>query len=103
MSTANTEIITIRPKGTTMTRQQLPNFVGISAATTGAKHLSMNMVVIPPGGAAQPHVHRGYETAIYLLSGRVERAMDRAYAIRSSMKPGILFSSLPMCPISPSI
>ncbi|HMB22938.1 MAG: cupin domain-containing protein [Chloroflexota bacterium] len=72
MSTSNAEIITIRPQGTTMTRQQLPNFVGISAASAGARHLSMNMVVIPPGGAAQPHVHQGYETAIYLLSGRVE-------------------------------
>ena len=72
MSTTNTEIVTIRPTTTTMTRQQLPNFVGISAATAGAKHLSMNLVVIPPGGAAQPHVHRGYETAIYLLNGRVE-------------------------------
>jgi uncharacterized RmlC-like cupin family protein len=50
----------------------LPNFVGISGANTGAQHLSMNLVVIPPGGAAQPHVHRGYETAIYLLEGRVE-------------------------------
>ncbi len=72
MSVSNAEIITIRPTGTTMTRQQLPNFVGISGATAGARHLSMNMVVIPPGGAAQPHVHQGYETAIYLLSGRVE-------------------------------
>ena len=72
MFTSNAEIVTIRPQETTMTRQQLPNFVGISAATVGAKHLSMNMVIIPPGGAAQPHVHRGYETAIYLLSGRVE-------------------------------
>jgi uncharacterized RmlC-like cupin family protein len=72
MSASNAEIVTVRPTGTTMTRQQLPNFVGISAATAGSKHLSMNLVVIPPGGAAQPHVHRGYETAIYLLSGRVE-------------------------------
>src|SRR5512143_1496920 len=72
MFTSNAEIITIRPKETTMSRQQLPNFVGISAATVGAKHLSMNMVIIPPGGTAQPHVHQGYETAIYLLSGRVE-------------------------------
>ncbi len=72
MSVSNAEIVTIRPAGTTMTRQQLPNFVGISEATAGAKHLSMNMVIIPPGGAAQPHVHQGYETAIYLLSGRVE-------------------------------
>jgi uncharacterized RmlC-like cupin family protein len=72
MSASNAEIVTVRPTGTTMTRQQLPNFVGISATTAGSRHLSMNLVVIPPGGAAQPHVHRGYETAIYLLSGRVE-------------------------------
>ncbi|HEX2993701.1 MAG TPA: cupin domain-containing protein [Anaerolineales bacterium] len=72
MTTSNAEIITIRPQETTMTRQQLPNFVGISAATTGARHLAMNIVVIPPGGAALPHIHQGYETAIYLLSGRVE-------------------------------
>jgi uncharacterized RmlC-like cupin family protein len=73
MSASNTaEIVTIRPEKTTMTKQHLPNFVGISEATTGARHLSMNLVIIPPGGAAQPHVHRGYETAIYLLEGRVE-------------------------------
>ena len=66
------EIVTIRPAATTMTRQQLPNFVGVSAATAGARGISMNMVIIPPGGAAEPHLHRGYETAIYLLQGRVE-------------------------------
>jgi len=66
------EIITVHPETTIMTKQQLPNFVGISGETTGAKHLSMNIVVIPPGGAAKPHVHLGYETAIYILSGHVE-------------------------------
>ena len=71
-ATNSTEIITVRPESTTQTKQQLPNFVGISAASAGAQHLSMNMVIIPPGGAAQPHVHRGYETAIYLLEGEVE-------------------------------
>ena len=67
-----TEIVTVRPEKTTMTKQQLPNFVGISEASAGAQHLSLNLVIIPPGGAAQPHVHRGYETAIYLIEGRVE-------------------------------
>ncbi|MES2459782.1 MAG: cupin domain-containing protein [Armatimonadota bacterium] len=33
--------------------------------------LSMHLVVIPPGGRAQPHTHIGYETAIYVLEGRV--------------------------------
>lgn len=73
MSISNTaKVITVRPEATTMTKQQLPNFVGISGATAGSKHLSLNIVVIPPGGAAKPHIHLGYETAIYVLSGRVE-------------------------------
>ena len=65
-------IVTVRPSAETMTRQHLPNYVGISEATAGATGISMNLVIIPPGGAAQPHLHRGYETAIYLLKGRVE-------------------------------
>jgi uncharacterized RmlC-like cupin family protein len=66
------KVFTVRPDAATMTRQRLPNFVGISAATTGATGISMNLVIIPPGGAAEPHLHRNYETAIYLLKGRVE-------------------------------
>ncbi len=68
---ASGEIITVRPTSDVMTRQKLPNFVGISQDTAGSTGISMNMVIIPPGGAAEPHLHRGYETAIYLLSGRV--------------------------------
>ena len=32
----------------------------------------MHKVVIPPGGAALPHIHDGYETAIYIIQGRVK-------------------------------
>jgi uncharacterized RmlC-like cupin family protein len=67
-----TEVMTIRPEKATQTRQQLPYFIGVSANTTGAQGISMNLVMIPPGGAAEPHYHRNYETAIYLLQGRVE-------------------------------
>ena len=66
------EIVTVRPELTTDTVQALPNYVGISGLTAGSKGISMNMVVIPPGSAAEPHFHKGYETAIYLLTGRVE-------------------------------
>lgn len=65
------QIVTVRPSEDVMTRQRLPNFVGISQATAGARGISMNLVVIPAGGAAEPHLHEAYETAIYLLSGRV--------------------------------
>lgn len=66
------EIVTVRPDAHIMTRQRLPYFVGISGATAGTRVLSMNLVVIPPGSCAEPHYHRGYETAIYILRGRVE-------------------------------
>ncbi len=65
------DIVTVRPTDAVMTMQRLPYFVGVSGQTTGALAISMNLVVIPAGGAAEPHYHRGYETAIYILKGRV--------------------------------
>jgi uncharacterized RmlC-like cupin family protein len=71
------DIVTVRPEATVATLQRLPNYVGISAATTGATGISMNLVIIPAGGRAQPHYHEGFETAIYLLKGRVETRYGR--------------------------
>ncbi|HEY6367142.1 MAG TPA: cupin domain-containing protein [Candidatus Binatia bacterium] len=65
-------VVVVRSAGETMSRQRLPYFVGISAATAGAKDLSMNLIIIPPAGSADPHLHKGYETAIYLLKGKVD-------------------------------
>jgi uncharacterized RmlC-like cupin family protein len=55
-----------------LTRQNLPNFVGVSGETAGARGLSMNLVIIPPGTSAEPHFHQGFESAVYVLEGRVE-------------------------------
>ncbi len=66
------KVITIRPQGTHLTKQQLPNFEGVSAQTAGAKNLCMHLVIIPPGGKAVAHYHNGYETAIYIIQGRAE-------------------------------
>ncbi|NMG44306.1 cupin domain-containing protein [Aromatoleum toluvorans] len=65
-------VVAVRPDREIATRQRLPYFVGISGETAGSRGLSMHMVVIPPGGVAAPHRHRGYETAIYVLEGSVE-------------------------------
>jgi len=32
----------------------------------------MHLVVIPPGGSAVPHMHNGYETALYVIKGRAK-------------------------------
>jgi uncharacterized RmlC-like cupin family protein len=61
----------VRPDVEVMTKQRLPYFVGISGQTVGATGLLMHMVVIPPGGRAQPHMHIDYETCIYVLECRV--------------------------------
>lgn len=69
---AQASLVTVRPEREIATGQRLPYFVGISALSAGAKGLSMYLVVVPPGGHAEPHVHCGHETGIYVLEGRVE-------------------------------
>jgi uncharacterized RmlC-like cupin family protein len=71
MNEENRKVQGLRPDREVMTRQRLPYFVGISGATVGAAGLSMHLVVIPPGAKAEPHLHVGYETGIYVLEGTV--------------------------------
>lgn len=78
MTDTTPEIKALRPDREVMTRQRLPYFVGISGDTVGASGLSMHIVVIPPGARAEPHVHVGYETGIYVLEGRVLTRWGRA-------------------------
>lgn len=73
MHDANSQgVVAVRTGVAIDAKQRLPTFVGISEATVGARGLSMQLVVIPPGAAAEPHIHQGYETAIYVISGLVE-------------------------------
>lgn len=55
-----------------MTKQRLPHFVGISGTSAGATRISLNLVVIPPNAAAEPHSHRGFESAVYMMRGQVD-------------------------------
>ena len=65
-------MVTVRGVGSLSQKQDLPIFPGISGKTAGAKGLSLLKVVIPAGGSAKPHSHKGFESAIYLIQGRVE-------------------------------
>jgi uncharacterized RmlC-like cupin family protein len=71
MTERERKVQAIAPDRAVMTTQRLPYFVGISGRTVDATGLSMHVVVIPPGGRADPHVHVGYETGIYVLEGEV--------------------------------
>jgi uncharacterized RmlC-like cupin family protein len=54
-------VVHIRPTTQTLSKQHLPNLPGISRAT-GATGIAMKLVVVPPGAAATPHLHRRIET-----------------------------------------
>lgn len=71
-SAKEAEIVVIRPDTSISSKQGLPVFQGISGQNAGAKGISMNRVVIPPGGSAKAHVHKGYESVVYLIKGRVK-------------------------------
>ena len=32
----------------------------------------MNKVIIPPGKSAKAHIHKGYESVVYIIKGRVK-------------------------------
>jgi len=66
------EIIVVHAPEKLKSKQNLPYFHGISSQNTNSRVLSMNLVIIPPGGQADAHYHDGFESAVYLLQGRVE-------------------------------
>ncbi len=70
-SDATPRVQRIEPREEIATLQRLPYFLGLSGQTVGATGLSMHLVVIPPGGRSEPHLHLGYETGIYVLEGEV--------------------------------
>lgn len=96
-----TEIVTVRPTEEVMSKQRLPYFFGVSEETSGARGISMSLVVIPPGGAAEPHYHRGFETAIYLLEGCVETRYGKGLRRKVTHRPGDFLFIPPGVPHQP--
>lgn len=71
-SKAGEEVVTVRPAADGRLPQDLAYFPGISRESAGSRGICMYKVVIPPGAAGEPHRHLKFETAIYVLKGRVE-------------------------------
>ena len=62
----------VRSADASLGKQGVAYFAGVSAQNTGARHLCLHLVVIPPGGRAKAHLHKAHESAIYLVSGEAE-------------------------------
>lgn len=74
----------VRGRGAYRGKQGLEYFEGVSAESAGATGLCLHRLVLPPGARAEPHLHEGHESAVYVLSGeavmwhgeRLEERMD---------------------------
>ena len=64
-------ILTIRGGGNVRGWNGIKYRAGLSAKNVPAKHLSMNVATIPPGGVAYAHIHVGFEVMLYILEGHV--------------------------------
>jgi len=89
--------VRIRPRGTFDAKQGIPYFLGVSGKTAQARGLSLNLVVVPPGGKAEPHTHSDFESAVYVISGRaihhwgprLERALETRAGDFLYIAPGV--------------
>ncbi len=59
----------IRHNQTYKGKQGLTYSEGVAAENTGAQGICMHMLILPPGGRANAHLHENHETAIYIMSG----------------------------------
>ncbi len=90
-------ILTVRGSDVHLTWNNIRYKTGLSANNVGAKQLSMNVAVIPPGGVAHAHVHVGFEVMLYILQGRVRHeygpgcalSLDNAAGDFIFIEPGI--------------
>jgi uncharacterized RmlC-like cupin family protein len=62
----------IRPGETYVGQQGFSYIAGLTGANAGARGLCMTVLPLPDGARARTHLHRGIETAAYILEGVVD-------------------------------
>jgi uncharacterized RmlC-like cupin family protein len=50
-------------------RQGFTYLTGLTGDTAGSRGISMTVVTLPDGARAKTHLHRGIETAVYVIEG----------------------------------
>ena len=61
------------PSGDAYVGQQGFSYLaGLTGNTVGSRDISMTVVTLPDGARAKTHLHRGIETAVYVLEGEAE-------------------------------
>ncbi|MEZ4524011.1 MAG: cupin domain-containing protein [Thermomicrobiales bacterium] len=74
------------------------NAVGINGQTVGATGLSMDLQTIPPAAISPPHIHAGFEVALYILSGTIIHRWGERLEHECSASPGDMIYVSPNLP-----
>ena len=53
-------------------RQGLTYLAGLTGSTAGSRGICMTVVTLPDGARAKAHLHRGIETAVYIIEGEAD-------------------------------
>ena len=53
-------------------KQGFSYLAGLTGASAGSRAISMTIVTLPHGARAKTHLHRGIETAVYVIEGETE-------------------------------
>ena len=62
----------IRPGDSYVGRQNLTYAAGLTGETAGSHAICMTLATLPPGARAKTHLHRGIETAVWVVEGEAE-------------------------------
>ncbi len=104
-------ILVIRSSANTRSWNGIQYKAGLSAKNVGAKHLSMNVATIPPGGVAYAHIHVDFEVMLYILEGRVrheygpglKHVVDNQAGDLIFIQPGIPHEVFNLSPTEPVV
>jgi uncharacterized RmlC-like cupin family protein len=78
----------IRSGGAYQGRQGLTYLGGLTGTTAGSGAICMTVATLPPGARAKTHLHRGIETAVYVIEGEVEMHFGERLGERLSARGG---------------
>jgi uncharacterized RmlC-like cupin family protein len=78
----------IRSGGEYQGRQGFTYLEGLTGATAGSRAICMTIVVLPPGARAKTHLHRGIETAVYVIEGETEMHFGARLGERLAARSG---------------
>jgi uncharacterized RmlC-like cupin family protein len=78
----------IRPGDSYRGTQGLLYEEGLTGATAGSRAICMTLATLPPGGRAKTHLHRGIESAAYVIEGEIEMYFGKKLEERLLAKAG---------------